>query len=174
MGTVIRKMSISSQYSLIQSWVLSLLDLYLDYAAIGRMFMGLTMYFNDNMPTRAPDILILKQENIHRLTDTHINAPADLIIEIISFGSTSTDMGEKFVEYEAAGVPEYWIIDPSRKSADIYALNDEGYYQRVKNTDDKIISQQLPDFVFDTALLWQEEFPKGRKIVQLVENMVKN
>lgn len=172
-GTVVSKPSVSSDHSLIQSFLLIFLDLYLDYVMKSHIFMDFTMYVDDRTPARAPDMLILKQENFHRLTKTHVNAPVDLIIEIISEGTTSTDRGEKFVEYESAGVPEYWIIDPIRNSVDIYHLDDEGHYQRIKGTDDKIISKLLPNFVLDATILWREELPKGREIVQLVENMVK-
>ena len=173
-GTVVSKPSVSSDHSLIQSFLLIFLDLYLSNVMKSHIFMDFTMYVDDSVPARAPDMLILKQDNFHRLTKTHINSPVDLIVEIISEGTTSTDRGEKFVEYEAVGIPEYWIIDPIRKSVDIYALNEEGHYQRIKGTDEQIISTLLPAFKLDTAILWQKELPKGREIIKLVESMVKN
>jgi Uma2 family endonuclease len=39
------------------------------------------------------------------------------------------DRGDKFVEYEAAGVREYWLIDPDRKQAEFYQLAETGRYQ---------------------------------------------
>lgn len=39
----------------------------------------------------------------------------DLIVEVTSPESLARDRGEKYVEYEAAGVREYWLIDPDRQ-----------------------------------------------------------
>ena len=40
-------------------------------------------------------------------------------------GPTRTpDRGEKFYEYEEAGVPEYWPVDPQREGLVVYRLQD--------------------------------------------------
>jgi Uma2 family endonuclease len=51
-----------------------------------------------------------------------------LIVEIISPESSGRDRGEKFYEYEMAGVREYWLIDPQREQVEFYELNAEGRY----------------------------------------------
>ena len=33
----------------------------------------------------------------------------------------------KFYEYRVAGVPEYWIVDPSRKAIEVFVLDQEKY-----------------------------------------------
>lgn len=39
------------------------------------------------------------------------------------------DYGDKFAEYEAASVREYWLFDPAREDAAIWALNAQGCYR---------------------------------------------
>jgi Uma2 family endonuclease len=58
-----------------------------------------------------------------------LDGPADLVVEVVSPESVSRDRGDKFIEYEAAGVEEYWLIDPRRKTAEFYRLDDQGRYQ---------------------------------------------
>ena len=62
--------------------------------------------------SREPDILFISKENQDRLTNERLNGPADLVIEIISDSSVGRDRGEKFYEYQEAGIREYWIVDP--------------------------------------------------------------
>ncbi len=52
----------------------------------------------------------------------------DLVVEILSPGNSSREMGEKFRVYEEAGVREYWIANPEEKVVLIYVLNDKGAY----------------------------------------------
>ena len=56
-------------------------------------------------------------EHLDRLTDSHLSGPADLVVEIVSPDSLGRDRGDKFAEYEAASIPEYWLIDPVRQQA---------------------------------------------------------
>lgn len=80
---------------------------------------------------REPDLLFLRNEHRDRLKPTYLNGPADLVVEVVSPESVSRDRGDKFVEYEAAGVEEYWLIDPRRKIAEFYRLDEQGRYQIV-------------------------------------------
>ena len=57
-----------------------------------------------------------------------VGAP-DLVVEILSSGNSKREMKDKFALYEEAGVLEYWIIDPERKSTVVYNLDkDTGKY----------------------------------------------
>ncbi|HYN86899.1 MAG TPA: Uma2 family endonuclease, partial [Ardenticatenaceae bacterium] len=71
---------------------------------------------------REPDLIFVATANLDRLKNTFLDGPADLVIEIVSPESIARDRGDKFVEYEAGGVPEYWLFDPERRSADFYEL----------------------------------------------------
>lgn len=173
-GKVVQKVTNNTVHNLIQHFLSRVLSWYLERTLSGELLpAGIPMYISDDVPAREPDIMVVLNEHQDRITKKHLEGIADLAVEIVSPSTGHVDRGEKFDEYEKAGVPEYWIIDPIRKSVDIYHLDEEGHYQRIKGTDEKIISKLLPNFVLDTANLWREELPKGREIVQLVENMVK-
>lgn len=70
-----------------------------------------------------PDILVMcNRENILR---THIYGAPDLIIEILSPSTRRKDMNLKHGKYAAAGVREYWMIDPDKKKIVVYDLENE-------------------------------------------------
>ncbi|TDA70384.1 MAG: Uma2 family endonuclease [Clostridia bacterium] len=54
-----------------------------------------------------------------------------MVVEITSPESLARDRGEKFKEYERAGVPEYWLVDPDKEEAEFYCLSDHGRYSVV-------------------------------------------
>ncbi len=109
---------------------------------------------------REPDILFLRREHLDRLRDTFLDGPADLVVEIISPESIGRDRGDKFAEYEAAGIPEYWLLDPIRRRAEFYQLDAQGRYQII-NPDAQGIyhSQVVAGFWLRVAWLWQDPLP---------------
>lgn len=116
---------------------------------------------------REPDLLFLAKENLHQLRRNYLDGPADLVIEIISPESIARDRGDKFVEYEAAGVREYWLIDPEREQAEFYVLGRDQRYHPVFIGDDNIFrSQLLNGFWLNVTWLWQQPLPKIAKVLR--------
>jgi Uma2 family endonuclease len=98
---------------------------------------------------------------------TYLNGPADLAIEITSPESLLRDRGEKFAEYELAGVPEYWLLDPDRKRADFYELGSDGRYRLVTPDEEgRYHSQVVQGFWLKVAWLWQDPLPKVLEVVK--------
>ena len=114
------------------------------------------------LPTRGrePDIFFVSKNNLDRLKKTYLDGAADLIIEIISPESRGRDRGDKFYEYEKAGVKEYWLIDYERKQAEFYNLGKNGIYQ-VSQTDENQIyhSIVLKKLQLNVKWLWQKKLP---------------
>jgi len=112
------------------------------------------------LPGREPDLLFLSRERENRLRKTHLDGPADLVVEIVSPESRLRDRGEKFAEYEMGGVREYWILDPEIERADFYVLDDDGRYERVAPDTDRIYhSRAMPGFWIDIRWLWRKPLP---------------
>lgn len=109
---------------------------------------------------REPDLLFVSTAHADRFTSTHLNGPADLVVEIISPESLGRDRGEKFVEYEAAGIPEYWLIDPERKRAEFYRLDANGHYHDAGvDGEGRYHSQVLAGLWVEPVWFWQEPLP---------------
>jgi Uma2 family endonuclease len=79
-------------------------------------------------PAREPDLLFVAQAHLDRVTPNRLVGPADLVIEIISDESVARERADKFYEYQAAGILEYWLIDPrlGKERIDIFRLDEQG------------------------------------------------
>lgn len=170
-GKVVEKMSNNPQHNFIVFFLAQVLSFFLSEREQGKVITdGVSMHINDTVPARQPDIMVLLSSNLDKLTSKHLNGPADIVVEVVSPGSSTVDRGAKFTEYENADVREYWLIDPLRKQVDIYALVGDGYYQRI-NKEARIMSRLLPDFALDNDILWQDELPTGRDLLAIVDGM---
>jgi Uma2 family endonuclease len=56
-----------------------------------------------------------------------VGAP-DLIVEILSKGTASKDVKDKFEVYEESGVKEYWIVSLTERLVNVFRLNEQGKY----------------------------------------------
>jgi Uma2 family endonuclease len=70
---------------------------------------------------REPDVCFMLGRNAARRSDLFWRG-ADLVVEIISPSNRSHDTETKRAEYAAAGVLEYWLIDPDEKRVSVLAL----------------------------------------------------
>jgi Uma2 family endonuclease len=114
---------------------------------------------------REPDLLFWANEHLERIKPNYLDGPADLVVEIVSPESAGRDRGEKFYEYEQAGIPEYWLIDPEMKRAEFYQLGSEGQYHLVApDAVGAYHSLMLPDFWLRVAWLWQEPLPSVEEV----------
>lgn len=64
-----------------------------------------------------PDIMIVCDKD--KLDANRCNGAPDFIIEIVSPGNPSDDYIRKAYYYKNAGVREYWIVDPRRKTVTV-------------------------------------------------------
>ncbi|MEL6272625.1 MAG: Uma2 family endonuclease, partial [Chloroflexota bacterium] len=122
---------------------------------------------------REPDIQVILNESLPRLTETYMESPVDVCIEVVSPESGPRDYGEKMLEYEAGGVREYWIIDPVRARGTFYRRNDTGLYDHIAPDDtDTYHTPLLPDFGLHVPTLWTTPLPNLLQIIKNVKKMV--
>ncbi len=113
---------------------------------------------------REPDLIFVAKEHLGRLKETHLDGPADLVVEVVSPESVGRDKGEKFYEYEEAGIPEYWIVEPEREWAEFYVLGDEGRYRlMMEGREGKYQSRVVEGFWLRVEWLWQDPLPEAEK-----------
>ena len=116
---------------------------------------------------REPDLLFVAREHLDRLKETYLDGPADLAVEIVSPESAGRDRGEKFYEYEQAGIPEYWLIDPQTERAEFYQLTAAGQYRLVlPDAEGTYRAAVLPDLWLRVAWLWQTPLPLVLDVVR--------
>ena len=162
-GEAILHMSASTLHQIIVAFLTKLLGYYLDSADVGTLYVApLEVKFGEDSSAREPDIFIVANDNLGTFENARFVGAPDIAIEIISRSSITIDRVDKFIEYRAAGVREYWLIDPrpNHHSAEFYTLTDDGAYEQVEPTGDGVFySTVLPDFWLDINWLWQDELP---------------
>ena len=70
-----------------------------------------------------PDISVICDKS--KLNDKGCSGAPDWIIEIISPSTSRIDYGVKLFKYRTAGVREYWIVNPVKKTVTVYDFENE-------------------------------------------------
>jgi Uma2 family endonuclease len=128
---------------------------------LGRVFLPpFQMKLSTRPSGREPDLMFISNDKLNRLQRTYLDGPADLVVEIVSPDRQARDRGDKFYEYEEAGVLEYWIIDQSRKRAEFYHLGTDGTF-KLMDTDEHGVyrSKALEGLWLKVDWLWQDPLP---------------
>jgi Uma2 family endonuclease len=176
MGKVIAKMvNNTKKHQSVLRILQAIFIFYLSFRQIAEYIPeGYKMLLSAKSPARMPDLMIVLNEHKERIQEKELKGAADIVIEIISPSTGSIDRGKKFYEYQNGGVPEYWLIDPESKQADIYMLNEEKHYQRIELENGMITSSVLKGFRFPVAMLWEERLPDGELLLKMIQEMLKS
>ena len=73
----------------------------------------------------VPDMMVVCDRD--KIKRNGVYGVPDLVVEVLSHSTVKNDRGYKKSVYERSGVPEYWIVDPFRKSIEVYLLKDNHY-----------------------------------------------
>jgi Uma2 family endonuclease len=73
----------------------------------------------------APDLAFVRRDRLAIIGERAIEAPPDLIVEVVHEVTEVRDRGIKRERYALYGVPEYWIVDPWKGQVDLYRLAED-------------------------------------------------
>jgi Uma2 family endonuclease len=162
-GEVIVQMPPKQRHQQVVAFLVQLMGLFIQLFQLGRLLPApFEMRATPDGPAREPDLLFVAREHLDRLTEERLNGPADLVVEVVSDDSVARDRADKFYEYQAAGVREYWILDPrpGYERADFYVLDEKGRYRPVPvDQDGRYSSTVLQGFWFQVDWVLSAEPP---------------
>jgi Uma2 family endonuclease len=159
-GEVIEMSPVSDRHEDVVGWLYTILRVFLESTEIGRVRANpYPLKLTQTPRGREPDLMFIAMEHYDRMLPTFVLGPADAVWEIVSPESIGRDRGEKFVEYEAEGIPEYWLIDPERQQLELYHLGEDQRYRSVTPQDGKYPSSVIPGFYIRAEWLWSEPLP---------------
>lgn len=99
--------------------------------------------------TRVPDLMLLSEELAVVLGDGQSSItlnmpPPDLIVEVVSPGSTNENRDYRWMrsEYAARRVLEYWAIAPEESKVTVFTLVN-GFYEEAVYTGDMMIQSRF-------------------------------
>lgn len=110
---------------------------------------------------RRPDLVFVAKEQRHLATERAIEGPPDLCVEIISPTSVKRDREDKFRQYESAGVPHYWIVEPLAHTFEAYRLEGGRYVLAAKGKENDTV--HAPPFEGLALTLKKIWWPKERR-----------
>jgi Uma2 family endonuclease len=150
-------------------WLVNLISFFVDDLDLGDVFVSRVALRLDDLNSPEPDIVFLSKEHRSRIRRGFILGAADLAIEIVSPDSVERDYETKRLLYEAAGIPEYWIIDEFKRRITLHRLDNRGKYREVRAQKGIFRSQVIAGFWLDASWLWQQPLPSLRKTLKLIE-----
>lgn len=74
-----------------------------------------------------PDILYISNTRESIISGRGAEGAPDLVVEVLSPGTSARDRGIKMRQYATAGVAHYWLIDPLAHTLEAYELVEKGY-----------------------------------------------
>ncbi len=160
-GEVISMSPASHQHQNLADFLTALLRFFIESHQLGTVLSAPFQMKLETRPSgREPDLMFVSTARLDRLRNAYFDGPADLAVEIISPESRARDRGDKFYEYEQAGVREYWLIDPLRKQAEFYLLGEDSIYRLAPTGESNIFHSRVLDGLYlKVEWLWQEPLP---------------
>lgn len=159
-GEVILMSPASTRHQRLVGFLYSLLQHYVEATGLGLVLVApFQMKLAFRPSGREPDVLFVSQHRVNLLKKNYLDGPADLAVEVMSPDSRSCDRIEKYAEYEQAGVREYWLLDPDRKRAEFFALNEAGVYAAGSVFNGVYSSSVLEGLWLKVDWFWQEPLP---------------
>lgn len=106
---------------------------------------------------REPDVLFMRREHAAR---RHANywRGADLVMEVVSPDDPKRDKDTKRREYAQAGIPEYWLIEPTERTVTVFsrpAEADRYAVHGVFRVGERVESASLPGFGVEVGELFE-------------------
>ena len=100
----------------------------------------------------GPDIVIVRSERNDIIGPTVLTGAPDIVVEVLS-SDRNRDLVDKRRLYEAAGIPEYWILDGHANTLMVLELTDDGTYQEraVLTAADTLTTPLFPEFSLPLA-----------------------
>jgi len=158
-GEVIVHSPVSNRHSRIATFLTTILQLYIDQHQLGTIWGENFQIRPRTGLRRIPDLIFISVDNQVSVTNSEVDGAPDLVVEIVSYDSIERDWRVKYLEYEKAGIKEYWVIDPIYEKMTIYCLNEPGKYEAQKAENKILKSKVLRDFWIKPEWLWQEPLP---------------
>jgi Uma2 family endonuclease len=149
-------------------WLLTLMEMFVDEKDLGDMFVNRSAFRLDESNSPEPDVAFVRKERLHLVQRGFTDGPPDLALEIVSPESVERDYTKKRLQYQRAGVLEYWIVDELEERLTLLRLASGGRYREVRPRKGVLTSEAMPGFWVRPEWLWQRPRPKLAAVLTLL------
>jgi Uma2 family endonuclease len=147
----------TTEHQEILAYLFMLLRQFVNERGLGKVLFAALRVQVGKTKFREPDIVFVHKDHLSYVQERFWTG-ADLVVEIVSKGAKSRerDLVTKPNDYAAAGISEYWIVDPRERLITVLAL-DRGQYQLLGayRPGDQAKSKVLDGFSADVAAVFQ-------------------
>lgn len=160
-GKVIVMAPASRKHVQLTGWIQSLLLIVVQQQQLGEVLGPefMVRLRKGEKSRRVPDVLFVTSARKSLLKPTYLDGAPDLAIEVVSPDSVARDWREKYLAYEAAGVREYWVIDPLSRQMEVYVLKRKKFQVVASSKDGSVESAVVSHFRLSPSWLWNDVLP---------------
>lgn len=117
---------------------------------------GFVLQLGDAESVLAPDAAFVRYERLPEegVPSGFCRFAPDLAVEVVSPNDAYTDVREKVGDWLAGGVQAVWVVDPQRRTVEIWRA--DGSVQSLTENDTLEAPEILPDFRLQVSNLFQE------------------
>jgi Uma2 family endonuclease len=126
-GEIASRKSSTTLHQMVSMNLLSALYLHIKNNKLGHLFTSPLDVCLNKHNLIVPDLTFTSNNNKKILKKKWIKGSPDLIIEILSRDTIIRDRGSKKSIYKKEKVKEYWIVDPSSSSIEVYLWEKNEY-----------------------------------------------
>ena len=103
----------------------------------------------------GPDIIIIRAHRTGIVGPALIHDAPDIVVEVLST-NRHHDLARKRALYQAAGIPEYWLVDGDANTLAVLGLGNDGIYREsaTLTAADTLTTPLFPDFTLPLAQLF--------------------
>ena len=153
-GELVYAALVNRRHSAVQLFVHAVLSICAAKQGSGEVFAG-QFEMRLGLQRFVPDVSFVRTEHLDRVLPTRIEGPADLVVEVLSPDSAERDRGVKLREYAAAGVQEYWLLDPEVEQIEVYSRQPDGAFAALEpDRTGTMASQVVPGLRLQPEWLW--------------------
>ena len=133
----------------------AVLHLFIRRNQLGRLLEAPTDVILADTTIVQPDVLFVRAERAAIISERGVEGPPDLVVEILSKGTTRQDRTTKATLYARYSVRHYWIVDPDARTIELYELDRDSYRLIAKESGESTIRPALfAGLVIEPADVW--------------------
>jgi len=166
-GELIMHSPVSMEHQDVAAFLFTILRACSSARGAGRVFAGPAVLRLVEGLDREPDIFFVASSRLDQIHHQYTEAPVELVVEVTSEGSESRDVEDKREEYEAAGILEYWVVDPTARRVLVHRRR-AGRFERQDISEGRLESQTMPGFWIQVEWLWQRPLPSEMDCLALL------
>ncbi|MCS7300524.1 MAG: Uma2 family endonuclease [Fimbriimonadales bacterium] len=134
-------------------WMITTLRVYAEFKRLGVVLGSRSAVRISEFRARLPDVLFIRSERAHIITEQIILGAPDWVFEIRSRSNYPADWHSLEIDYRSIGVGELWLTDPLSRVVRVVRRTDAGY-EAFEQSEGRLESTAIPGFWVETAWLF--------------------